>query len=172
MRKESSKFMLSLSATLLDSASDKRVDGSETKELKGAFKKKWKLSETGDDDGRKKPRLLKAVFNDTKNVQEPQDKGRTFLLIQDDDVEVVQNPYPMVFTYPVCLICIGNEQLSYTERICPFKWKYTLQKHLNTHVQQRVFDTEFECKHAYCSERVLGIRRFKNHAARVHRVFY
>jgi len=149
-----------------------RFKGGEAEKLKGAPGRKRKLSETGDGDARKSPRLLKVAFDDAENVHQPQDKTRTILPVQDDSVGIIQNLYPMVFTYPVCLICIGNEQLSYAERMRPFKRKYTLQKHLNAYIQQGVFDMEFECKHAYCSERVFGITLFKNHAARVHQVFY
>ena len=130
------------------------------------------MSEPGNDRARKTLRLLKTAFDNVKNVQEPQDKTRTFFPVQDDDVKITQNPYPMVFTYPVCLICIGNEQLSYTERMRPFKRKYTLQKHLNTHIQQGLFSKPFECKHVYCSELLQGIMHFKNHVARVHQVFH
>ena len=93
------------------------------------------MSEPGNDRAGKTLRLLKTAFDNVKNVQEPQDKTRTFFPVQDDDVKITQNPYPMVFTYPVCLICIGNEQLLYAEHMRPFKWKYTLQKYLNTHIQ-------------------------------------
>ena len=84
------------------------------------------MSEPGNDRARKTLRLLKTVFDDVKNVQEPQDKTRTSFPVQDDDVKITQNLYPMVFTYPVCLICIGNKQLLYAEHMRPFKWKYTL----------------------------------------------
>ncbi|KAI9861117.1 MAG: hypothetical protein M1813_005546 [Trichoglossum hirsutum] len=149
-----------------------RFKDDEAKKLKGVLGRKQKLSETGDGDARKSSRLLKVAFDDAENIQQPQDKPCTILPVQYDNVGIIQNPYSMVFTYLICLICIGNEQLSYAERMHLFKRKYTLQKHLNVHIQQGVFDMEFECKHAYCSERVLGITLFKNHAARVHQVFY
>ena len=149
-----------------------RLKDAEVKELKGDFRRKRKLSETGDDDNKRGPKLLKTAFNGAENVQELQDKVWTFLPVQDDDTEIIQNSYPMTFTCLICLICIGNEQLSYAKRMRPFKRKYTFQKHLNTHLQQGVFDTELECKHPYCSEQVLGITHFKNHAARVHQVVY
>jgi hypothetical protein len=107
-----------------------RFEDGEIKELK----RKRKLSETGDDDVRKSPRLLKAAFDDTENVQEPRGKAPAFSPVQDNDVRIIQNLYPMEFVYPVCLICIGDEQLSYAERMRPFRRKYTLQKHLNTHL--------------------------------------
>ena len=112
-----------------------RLKDAEVKELKGDFRRKRKLSETGDDDNKRGPKLLKTAFNGAENVQEPQDKAWTFLPVQDDDTEIIQNSYPMTFTRLICLICIGNEQLSYAERMHPFKRKYTLQKHLNTHLQ-------------------------------------
>ncbi|KAI9763522.1 MAG: hypothetical protein M1839_006442 [Geoglossum umbratile] len=113
-----------------------RFNGGEDEKLKGAPRRKRKLSETGNDNARKSPRLLKAAFDGVaENVQQLQDKTRTILPVQDDNVRITQNLYPMVFTYPVCLICIGNEQLSYAERMRPFKRKYTLQKHLNAHIQ-------------------------------------
>jgi hypothetical protein len=136
----------------------------------GALGGKRKLSETGDNDIRKKSRFLKAAF-DAENVQEPKDNAQTSL-VQDDSVEIIHNPYPMEFTDMVCLICIGNEQSSYAERMRKYKRKYTLQKHLNTHIEQGVFSKAFECKHAYCSEQIQGITNFKNHAAFVHKVFH
>ncbi|KAI9761350.1 MAG: hypothetical protein M1840_001974 [Geoglossum simile] len=126
-----------------------KFEGNEAEEVKGALRRKQKMSETDNNRAGKTLKLFEAAFDDNKNVQEPQDKTKTFLQVQDDNVEITQNSYPIVFTYPVCFICIGNEQLLYTERIHPFKWKYTLQKHLNTCIQQGVFSEPFECKHAH-----------------------
>ncbi|KAI9765129.1 MAG: hypothetical protein M1840_007836 [Geoglossum simile] len=125
----------------------REVDNDEAKGLKGALRRKRKLSETDDEGVGKSPRLLKAAFDDAENVQ-------------DDDVRIIQNLYPMGFACPVCLICIGNEQLPYAERMRPFRRKYTLQRHLNTHLQQGVFDGGFEYKHVYYSERLQGIMQF------------
>ncbi|KAI9784184.1 MAG: hypothetical protein M1839_002690 [Geoglossum umbratile] len=77
-----------------------RFEDGEIKGLEGTLQRKPKLGETGDDDVRKSPRLLKAAFDDAENVQEPQDKPRTFPPIRDNDVRVIQNPYPMEFAYP------------------------------------------------------------------------
>jgi hypothetical protein len=104
---------------------------------KGALGGKRKLRETGDNNIRKKSRFLKAAF-DAENVQKSKVNAQTFL-VQDDTIEIIHNPYLIVFTDMICLIYIGNEQSSYAERMRKYKQKYTLQKHLNTHIEQGVF---------------------------------
>jgi hypothetical protein len=92
--------------------------------------------------------------------------------IKVEDVEPLQDSYPIVFTYPVCLICIGDEQFSYEERIRPFARKDSLQRHINLHVEKGVFNQGMECKHPNCSDWLDDVQHFMSHAARIHHVFH
>jgi len=46
------------------------------------------MSKPSNDRAGKILRLLKIAFDNIKNIQEPQDKTRTFFLVQDDDIKI------------------------------------------------------------------------------------
>ncbi|KAJ9634908.1 hypothetical protein H2199_008772 [Coniosporium tulheliwenetii] len=129
-----------------------------------AFGVKRGLSDSGNAGAQKRQRSLKEEFNNTSGVREPQDKTRIITPIKDEDVEIIQTPYPMVFTDPVCLICIGDEQLSKDRQTRPFARKSTLQRHIRIHVQEGRFEREFESMQLASMIRGLQVQEEKDAA--------
>jgi Protein of unknown function (DUF3435) len=105
-----------------------------------------------------------------ENVEENGDVDSASIKVED--VEALQDSYPIAFTYPVCLICIGDERFSYEERIRPFARKDSLQRHINLHVKNGEFDQRMECNHPNCSDWLDNVQHFMSHAARIHGVFH
>ncbi|KAJ9641087.1 hypothetical protein H2199_005755 [Coniosporium tulheliwenetii] len=121
-----------------------RFEDGRAEKAEGTVGIKRGLSDSGNAGARKRQRPLKEESNSTSGAREPQEKPRIIRPIKDEDIEIIQSPYPMVFTGPVCLICIGDEQLSKDRQTRPFARKYTLQKHLKVHVQEGRFEREFK----------------------------
>jgi hypothetical protein len=140
-----------------------------------AHRKKRTSSEAGDATARKRPRLARGpnTSDGSPALENAGKKGDVdSASIKVEDIEPLQDSYPMAFTYPVCLICIGDERSSYEERIRPFARKDSLQRHMNLHVKKGVFDQRMECKHPNCSDWLDDVQHFMSHAARIHHVFH
>lgn len=92
--------------------------------------------------------------------------------VKVEDVEVVDETYPMKLNKPICSICIGDEQKSREEHLQPFARKDSLKKHLNIHIKCGVFKNKFVCKHPNCTAWLETVQDFMNHAATVHNVWH
>lgn len=149
-----------------------RLEDGHPGKAKGAFGTKRISTDSGDDGARKRQRSINKGSNENLDIQEDQAKTQVITAVTGENDDSIQSPYPTVFADQVCLVCIGNDQLSKAERLRSFARKCTVQKHLKIHIKQGLFDQEFECRHPNCSEKLEGLNHFMNHAARVHRVFY
>jgi hypothetical protein len=89
-----------------------------------------------------------------------------------EDVELIDEPYPISFKRPICLIYIGNEQKSREEHLRPFARKDALKRHLNLHVKQGVFKDRFRYKHPECSVWLQTVKHYLRHTATVHGVWH
>lgn len=81
-----------------------------------------------------------------------------------------QQLYPTVLPYPVCLICIGNEEFSYERRMRHIPRKDVLKKHVETHFRLPELQSRFQCRHPSCSDMLVDMMHFKRHAFDVHGV--
>jgi hypothetical protein len=81
-----------------------------------------------------------------------------------------QQPFPTVLLYLVCLLCIGNEELSYNRRMRHIPRKDVLRRHVETHFQLSKLGSGFQCCHPSCSGMLENMMHFKAHAFDVHRV--
>ncbi|KAJ9654854.1 hypothetical protein H2201_008928 [Coniosporium apollinis] len=87
-------------------------ESGQTKKVGGAIGTKRSLSDPSNAGAQKRQKSPEEGCNNTSGTQESQDKTQMLIPIKEEDVEIVHNPYPMVFADPVCLICIGGEELS------------------------------------------------------------
>lgn len=71
--------------------------------------------------------------------------------------------------YPLCLICVGNEEFTYERRLKPWR-KDSLKRHIKVHFKETQYQDKFECRHPACSEKLYGIGHFMRHALDVHGV--
>jgi hypothetical protein len=78
--------------------------------------------------------------------------------------------FPIVAPYPICLICIGNEEFSYERRMRCIRRKDVLKKHVETHFRLLEFRSAFPCRHPGCSNILADMTHFKRHALNVHGV--
>ena len=78
--------------------------------------------------------------------------------------------FPIVLPHPVCLICIGNEELSYERRLRHVPRKDVLKRHVKVHFKEPRYDSEFECRHPSCNEMLHGTGHFMRHALDKHGV--
>lgn len=78
--------------------------------------------------------------------------------------------YPTVLPYPVCLICIGNEEFSYERRMRHVRRKDVLKKHVESHFRLPELQSGFPCRHPSCSDMLVDMMHFKRHARDVHGV--
>ncbi|KAI4636731.1 hypothetical protein J4E93_011001 [Alternaria ventricosa] len=78
--------------------------------------------------------------------------------------------YPTVLPYPVCLICIGNEEFSYERRMRHIPRKDVLKKHVETHFRLPELQSGFACRHPSCSDMLVDLMHFKRHALDTHGV--
>lgn len=125
--------------------------------------KKKKRVTTGHHDS---PMIELLRTNDDSNSEDSQEQfPHTSDAKATDDAH-----FPLTFTGSVCLICIGNEELSTSKRCRPFANRYTLQNHIDSHIRLGVFKVSFECKHPHCQTWIEGVNHFMNHAARAHNV--
>lgn len=86
-------------------------------------------------------------------------------------VEIQSLPdFPIVLPHPACLICIGNEELSYERRLRHVPRKDVLKKHVKVHFKEPQYHSEFECRHPSCKEILHGTRHFMRHALDEHGV--
>jgi hypothetical protein len=99
-------------------------------------------------------------------------KARDSVVEEAEDVELIDEAYPMRFERPICLICIGDEQKSREDHLRPFARKDALKRHLNLHVKQGVFKDGFRCKHPECSVWLRTVAHYMRHAATVHGVWH
>jgi hypothetical protein len=75
-----------------------------------------------------------------------------------------------VLPYPVCLICIGNEEFSYERRMRHIPRKDVLKKHVETHFRLPELQSGFACRHPSCSDMLFDSVHFKRHALDIHGV--
>ncbi|KAM3080998.1 hypothetical protein ACMFMG_004957 [Clarireedia jacksonii] len=82
--------------------------------------------------------------------------------------------YPVVCAKTQCIICIGNERLSYGQRIRTFRRVAHMWDHVeNVHLRNQAPNDTFVCHHPICKAKGLllsSITEFKSHVARVHRI--
>lgn len=72
--------------------------------------------------------------------------------------------------YPVCLNCIGNEELSHERRLRHVPRKDVLKKHVKVHFKDPQYQDEFVCRHPSCSEKLDGTGHFMGHALGIYSV--
>ena len=75
-----------------------------------------------------------------------------------------QHAFPMVLPHPVCLICIGNGEYSYEQRMKCIPRRDVLKKHVEKHFRDAKYQGKFECRHPGCSQLLDGMMHFKRHA--------
>ena len=92
--------------------------------------------------------------------------------VRNDKDDVNKNRASKRRDRQVCLICLGDEGLPYARRNKNYERKDTLRKHLNTHLRHRNVDQPLECPHPLCTVWLENVMHFKNHAARVHKIYY
>lgn len=78
--------------------------------------------------------------------------------------------YPTTLPYPVCLICIGNEEFSYKRRMHHVPRKDVLKKHVENHFRLPELQSKFQCRHPSCSVILFDMMDFKRHAFDAHGV--
>lgn len=77
--------------------------------------------------------------------------------------------FPIRSPYPLCLICVGNEEFTYERRLKTWR-KDSLKRHIKVHFEEPKYQGEFECRHPSCSEKLDGIEHFMRHALDEHGV--
>jgi Protein of unknown function (DUF3435) len=82
--------------------------------------------------------------------------------------------FPLVCKKTQCIICIGNERLSYEQRTRTFKRVSHMWDHVeDVHLSKLTAEGPFICHHPVCKARgwvVNKVMWFKNHVARVHEI--
>ncbi|KAF1972665.1 hypothetical protein BU23DRAFT_467337, partial [Bimuria novae-zelandiae CBS 107.79] len=78
--------------------------------------------------------------------------------------------YLIILPYPVCLFCIGKEELLYEWRMRYIPRKDILKKHIIVHFKDPQYQGEFECRHPSCSAKLDGMAHFIRHALDIHGV--
>ncbi|RYN70824.1 hypothetical protein AA0117_g10090 [Alternaria alternata] len=79
---------------------------------------------------------------------------------------------PLKLSYPMCLICIGNEAFADEVRMKPRPRKDVLNKHVDYHFSHPEFETPFQCFHPDCFRELVDKGHFKRHAYDVHNVLH
>ena len=73
-----------------------------------------------------------------------------------------------------CIFCLGEKGLGNRHKMSLFSRKDSLKRHVEAHLKGFTENDKIYCRHPICEEAKVvleGISRFKNHAARVHKVF-
>jgi hypothetical protein len=78
----------------------------------------------------------------------------------------------MILPYPVCLLWLGNEDLSYEWRMRHIPRKDVLEKHIMVHFKDPQYQGEFVCRHPSCLRKLNGMGHFMRHALDVHHVHH
>jgi hypothetical protein len=82
--------------------------------------------------------------------------------------------FPLVCEKTQCIICIGNERLSYEQRTRTFKRVSHMWDHVeDVHLSKLTAEGPFICHHPVCKAQgwvVDKVMWFKNHVARVHEI--
>jgi hypothetical protein len=82
--------------------------------------------------------------------------------------------FPVVCKKTQCIVCIGNERLSYEQRTRTFRRVAHMWDHVeDIHLRYISADAGIICHHPVCKAQGLvldNVERFKNHVARVHEV--
>lgn len=108
----------------------------------------------------------KAISLGSSIVKQEPDTPR-----DEEVVEVHSQPlYPAMLPHPVCLICIGNKEVLYEQRMRCVPRKDVLKKHVQTHFKDPKYQGEFECRHPACSTKLDGMMHFMRHAFDAHGV--
>jgi hypothetical protein len=82
--------------------------------------------------------------------------------------------FPVVCKKTQCIICIGNERLSYEQRTRTFKRVSNMWDHVeDVHLSKEPAKQRIICDHPVCKAQGLvldHVMHFKNHVARVHKI--
>jgi hypothetical protein len=107
-------------------------------------------------------------------------KPRLALILKDTDKKESPAPasspspdeFPVVCAKTQCIICIGNERLSYEQRTRTFRRVAHMWDHVeNVHLRNQAADGAFVCYHPICKAEGLvldNMIQFKSHVARTH----
>ena len=69
-----------------------------------------------------------------------------------------------------CIFCLGNEELSATDRLKPFSTRGALKKHFNgKHLRHHPDHQPIACPHPSCDVTFDSTKTFRNHAALIHK---
>jgi hypothetical protein len=82
----------------------------------------------------------------------------------DDVVELDQNSSPIKFDSLVCLICLANKE----QLLALLRKRFAVQKHIDKHAADGIFDDGFKCRDRHCSTWIYGIGHYMNHAGNIH----
>ncbi|KAI9889352.1 MAG: hypothetical protein M1814_005520 [Vezdaea aestivalis] len=80
--------------------------------------------------------------------------------------------YPIICDSLQCLFCLGDKGLSSKDRCQRYKSKFSMQRHVGKHLELYQPDESILCPHPRCHGILLNsAMHFKNHAARVHKIY-
>lgn len=107
-------------------------------------------------------------------------KPRSALILKDTDKKESPAPasplspdeFPVICAKTQCIICIGNDRLSYEQRTRSFRRVAHMWDHVeNVHLRNEAVSGIFICHHPICKAKGLVLNNlihFKNHVARAH----
>jgi Protein of unknown function (DUF3435) len=84
---------------------------------------------------------------------------------------IKEDPFPLVLGRTECVICVGNESMTYKERRFPFCRPSVMMDHVDRHLQQLPAQQRILCRHPVCKSNMVFLEdviHFKNHVERVH----